>query len=66
MQYGMFTHIGVRGLVGRDTALLTPMHVNIPYCTNNCLSEDEPTSFEICRRHQKLNINLEVNKGETN
>jgi len=23
----------------------------------NCLPEDEPTNFETCRRHQKLNIN---------
>jgi hypothetical protein len=25
----------------------------------NCLPEDEPTKFETCRRHQKLNIVLE-------
>ena len=24
-----------------------------------CLPEDKPTRFETCRRHQKLNINLE-------
>ena len=35
------------------------MHVNIPYCIYNCLPEDETTRFETCRRHQKLNINLE-------
>ena len=27
-------------------------------CTT-CLPKDEPTSFETCRRHQKVNINLE-------
>ena len=60
MQYGMFTYIGVSSLVGRDTALLTPMHVNMPYFIRNCLFEDEPTRFETCRRHQKLNICLET------
>jgi len=39
--------------------LLTPMHVNLPYCVYNLFPEDETTRFEICRRHQKLNIKLE-------
>ena len=60
MQYGMFTCIGVNSLVGTDTALLTAMYVNIPYCIRNRLSEDEPTRFETCRRDQKLNISLET------
>jgi hypothetical protein len=60
MQYCMFTCVGVSSLVGRVAALLTPMHVNILYCIHNCLSEDKPTRFETCRRHQKLNVNLET------
>jgi len=55
-----FTCMGVGSLVGRDTVLLTLMHVNIPYCIHNCLSENESTRFETCRRHQKLSINLET------
>jgi len=38
-----FMCIGVSSLVGRIV----------------CLPEDEPTRFETCRRHQKLNIILE-------
>ena len=29
------------------------------YHIYNCLHEDEPTSFETCRRHHKLNVNLQ-------
>ena len=30
-----------------------------PYCIYSCLPEDETMRFETCRRHNKLNINLE-------
>ena len=31
---------------------------NITFCIYNCLSEDEPTRFETCRRQQKFNIDF--------
>ena len=33
---------------------------HMPYCIYSCLPEDEPKSFETCRRQRKLNINLET------
>jgi hypothetical protein len=40
-----------------STRLLTPMHIK--HTIYSCIPEDEPTRFEICRRQQKLFINLE-------
>ena len=37
--------------------LLTPMHIK--HTIYNCIPENEPMSFETCRRQQKLIINLE-------
>jgi len=54
------TCIGVSSLVGRrvclrlPTRLLTLMHVKL-----TAIPEDEPMRFETCRRHQKLNTNLQ-------
>ena len=65
MQYGMFYSWWI-GQCVRDWTHCPIHHTdhtdackNTPYSTHSCFHEDEPMSFETCRRHNKLNINLE-------
>jgi hypothetical protein len=68
VQYGKLTCIRASSVVVGEcvrvehthlsTRFLSRMYVNLPYCIHNCIPEVEPTRFETCRRHRKLNINL--------
>jgi hypothetical protein len=61
MQYGMFYMQRCEHSGGQEIETLShppdcpkQCMYNIPYCIYNCLSEDEPTRFETCRRHHKI------------